>query len=53
MDEVVGMIVVMKGKCVRLRRAQSAWKLPQIPYTDKVFGVPMAMQHQVPTVPVR
>ena len=27
--------------------------LPQIQYIDKIVGVPMAMQHKVPTAPVR
>ena len=52
MDEVVDMSVVMKGRCVRQTRKKN-WKLPQIQYFDKILGVPMAMQHQVPTVPVR
>ena len=52
MDEVVGMPFVMKGRCVRQTRKKT-WKLPQIPHFDKIFGVPVAMQHQVPTVTVR
>ena len=46
------MPVVMKGKCVRQTR-MITWKLSQNPHTDMNFGVPVAMQHQVPTVPVR
>ena len=41
--EVVGMSSV-KGKCVRFRRARRP---------GHIFGVAVAMQHQVPTVPVR
>ena len=52
MDEVVEMPVVVKGKCVRQMRKMT-WKLPQIQYIDKITGVPVAMQHLVPTVPVR
>ena len=48
MVEVVGMPVVMSGKCVRQTR-KNTWKLPQIPYNDKILGVSVAMQHQVPT----
>ena len=33
--------------------AQNTWKFPQIQYIVKIFGVPVARQHQVPTVPVR
>ena len=31
---------------------KNTWKLPQIPYTNKILGVPVAMQHQDPTVAV-
>ena len=52
MDEVV-----VDARCderqVRATDAQNTSKFPQIPYTDKIFGVPVEMQHQVPTDPVR
>ena len=53
MDEVADMSVVMKGEYVRFRRTRRPGSLPQCRYLDKIFGVPVAMQHQVPTVPVR
>ena len=53
MDEVVDVRVVMKGRCARFRHMQKTFTLPQIQYIDKIVGVAVAMQHQVPTAPVQ
>ena len=52
MDGVVDVRVVLKGRCARFRQ-QKTLTLPQIQYIDKIVGVAVAMQHQVPTAPVR
>ena len=53
MDEVVGMPFVME----RQVRATQTRGIPESchrsSYIVKIFGVPVAMQHQGPTVPVR
>ena len=53
MDEVVEIPVVMKGKCVRLRRAEHQEVATEPVHRQDIFGFPVATQHQVPTVPVR
>ena len=45
MAEVVDVSVVMN--------TQKTMTLPQIQHIDKIVGVAVAMQHQVPTAPVR
>ena len=52
-NEVVDMARCDEGQVRAIQTRRRPVKLPQIQYIDKIVGVAVTMQRQVPTAPVR